>query len=69
MQRLVLDELELVGSRASAGEMRRVMPHVVDGRMRVRELVSHRFPLARYDEALATFNDRSSGAIKIVIAP
>jgi len=69
MQRLVLDELELVGSRASAGEMRRVMPHVVDGRMRVRELVTHRFPLARYDEALATFNDRSSGAIKIVVAP
>jgi L-iditol 2-dehydrogenase len=69
MQRLVLDELELVGSRASAGEMRRVMPHVVDGRMRVRELVTHRFPLARYAEALATFNDRSSGAIKIVVAP
>ena len=69
MQRLVLDELELVGSRASAGEMRRVMPHVVDGRMRVRELVTHRFPLERYDEALATFNDRASGAIKIVVAP
>jgi L-iditol 2-dehydrogenase len=69
MQKLVLDELELVGSRASAGEMRRVMPHVVDGRMRVRELVTHRFPLARYAEALATFNDRSSGAIKIVVAP
>ena len=69
MQKLVLDELELVGSRASAGEMRRVMPHVVDGRMRVRELITHRFPLARYDEALATFNDRSSGAIKIVVTP
>jgi L-iditol 2-dehydrogenase len=49
--------------------MRRVMPHVVDGRMRVRELVTHRFPLARYDEALATFTDRASGAIKIIIAP
>ncbi len=47
MQRLVLDELELVGSRASAGEMRRVMPHVEQGRMRVREMVTHRFPLGR----------------------
>jgi L-iditol 2-dehydrogenase len=69
MQRLVLDELELVGSRASAGEMRRVMPHVEQGRMRVDELITHRFPLTRYEEALATFNDRSSGAIKIIVQP
>jgi L-iditol 2-dehydrogenase len=69
MQRLVLDELELVGSRASAGEMRRVMPHVEQGRMRVREMVTHRFPLADYEQALATFNDRASGAIKILVAP
>jgi L-iditol 2-dehydrogenase len=69
MQKLVLDELELVGSRASAGEMRRVMPHVEQGRMRVREMVTHRFPLADYERALATFNDRASGAIKIIIEP
>jgi len=69
MQRLVLDELELVGSRASAGEMRRVLPHVEQGRMRVREMVTHRFALVDYAEALATFNDRASGAIKILVAP
>jgi L-iditol 2-dehydrogenase len=49
--------------------MRRVMPHVEQGRMRVRELVTHRFALADYGEALTTFNDRSSGAIKILVAP
>ena len=69
MQRLVLDDLELVGSRASAGEMRRVIPHVEQGRMRVREMVTHRFALADYAAALATFNDRSSGAIKIIVNP
>ena len=69
MQRLVLDELELVGVRASAGEMRRVMPLVEQGRIRVREMVTHRFPLASYEEAMATFNDRSSGALKIVVTP
>jgi L-iditol 2-dehydrogenase len=69
MQRLVLDELELVGSRASAGEMRRVIPHVEQGNMRVREMVTHRFALTDYREALATFNDRSSGAIKIIVNP
>jgi L-iditol 2-dehydrogenase len=69
MQRLVLDELELVGSRASAGEMRRVMPHVTQGRMRVGEMITHRYPLAEYERALATFNDRASGAIKIIVNP
>jgi L-iditol 2-dehydrogenase len=69
MQKLVLDELELVGSRASAGEMRRVMPHVAQGRMRVGEMITHRFPLAQYQQAIDTFNDRTSGAIKIIIRP
>jgi L-iditol 2-dehydrogenase len=69
MQRLVLDELELVGCRASAGEMRRVMPLVEQGRMRVHEMVTHRLMLSQYEQALATFNDPKSGAIKIVIEP
>lgn len=69
LQRLVLDELELVGSRASAGEMRRVMPLVEQGRVRVREVMTHRFALADYAEALATFHDPASGAIKIIVAP
>ncbi len=68
-QALVLDELELVGSRASAGEMRRVLPFVANGRMRVGELITHRFPLSEYEAALATFNDRDSGAMKIVVHP
>jgi L-iditol 2-dehydrogenase len=69
MQRLVLDELELVGCRATAGEMRHVMPLVEQGRIRVREVMTHRFALADYGTALATFNDPASGAIKIVIEP
>ncbi len=69
MQRLVLDELELVGSRASAGEMRRVMPLVEQGRMRVCDVMTHHFALADYAAALATFSDPTSGAIKIIVAP
>jgi L-iditol 2-dehydrogenase len=69
MQRIVLDELELVGCRASAGEMRRVMPLVEQGRMRVRDVMTHRFTLAEYEQAIATFNDPASGAIKIIVAP
>ncbi len=69
LQRLVLDEVELVGSRASAGEMRRVLPLVEQGRVRVKELITHRFPLEQYQQAIDTFNDRASGAIKIIVNP
>jgi len=69
MQRIVLDELELVGSRATAGEMRRVIPLVEQGRVRVADIITHRFPLAEYEQALATLNDQASGAIKIIIEP
>jgi L-iditol 2-dehydrogenase len=69
MQRLVLDELELVGCRASAGEMRRVMPLVEQGRMRVNDIITHHFPRSEYPSALATFNDPASGAIKIIVEP
>ena len=69
MRDLVLYELEIAGSRASAGEMRRVMPHVADGRMRLSEVMTHEFRLADYADALTTFRDPSSGAIKIIIKP
>ena len=66
---LVLYELELAGSRASAGEMRRVMPHVSDGRMRLHEVMTHEFALADFAVAMATFRDPESGAIKIIVKP
>lgn len=69
MQRLVLDEIELVGSRATAGEMRHVIPLVEQGRIRVRDVITHHFSLADYGQALSTFNDPASGAIKIIIEP
>ncbi len=69
MRDLVLYELEIVGSRAAAGEMRRVMPFIVDGRIRLSHVMTHQFALADFGQALATFRDRSSGAIKITIKP
>lgn len=69
LQELVLYEKELVGSRASAGEMRHVIPLVEDGRIRVKDLHTHTFPLSRFAEAMATFNERREGALKVIIEP
>lgn len=69
LQPIVLNELEIVGSRASSGEMRRVIPFIANGQMRVSELITHEFPLSEYQTALDTFNDRASGALKIIVHP
>ena len=65
-QDLVLYERELVGARASAGEMHHVIPMVSDGRIRVKDIITHRFALRDFAEGLATFNERRDGAIKVV---
>ena len=57
------------GCRATAGEMADVIPLVVDGRIRVRELHTHTFPLAEFAAALRTFNERVDGALKVIVEP
>lgn len=69
LQELVLYEKELAGVRATAGEMLRVIPFVVDGRIRVLDLHTHTFPLGDFAEALDTFNERRGGALKVIIEP
>lgn len=69
LQRLVLDEMDLVGVRGSAGEMRAVIPLVREGRIRVTPLITHHFPLDEFAEAVTVFNERRDGAVKVVIHP
>lgn len=69
LQDLVLYEKELVGVRATAGGMRRAMPLVSDGRIRVNELHTHTFPLDEFRTAIDTFNERRDGALKVIIEP
>jgi L-iditol 2-dehydrogenase len=68
-RRVVLDEVEIRGVRASAGEMRNIIPLVTSGRIRVGELITHRFPLSAFDEAFTTFRSRRDGALKVILYP
>lgn len=68
-QELVLYEKELVGVRASAGEMRHVLPLVASGRIRAKDLITHRFPLCDFADALTTFTERKDGAMKVIVEP
>jgi L-iditol 2-dehydrogenase len=69
MPRLVLDEIDVVGVRATAGEMPRAIELVARGRIRLRELITHRFALEDFADAYATFTERRDGALKVIVRP
>lgn len=64
---LVLDELELVGTRAVTGEVQSVLDLMADGRVRASELITHRFPLEEFATAFDVMANRTDGAIKVLI--
>jgi L-iditol 2-dehydrogenase len=69
MQRIVLEELDLVGVRANRSTLEEVVPLVLDGRVPVGRLITHRFPLSAAAEAIATFQERRDGALEVLMHP
>jgi L-iditol 2-dehydrogenase len=69
MQRIVLDELDIVGVRAAAGEMPEAIALVAAGRIRLGKLITHRYALSDFAEAYRTFTERRGGALKVIIHP
>jgi L-iditol 2-dehydrogenase len=69
MRRLVLDEVEIVGVRAAAGEMSEVIALAAAGRIRLAELITHSFSLEEFPAAYLTFTERIDGALKVVVTP
>lgn len=69
LQKIVLNELEIVGVRAAAGEMPEAIALVAAGKIRLPELITHRFPLRDFAEAYRTFTERRGGALKVIVYP
>jgi L-iditol 2-dehydrogenase len=69
MPRTVLDEIDVVGVRATAGEMPRAIELAASGRIRLRELITHRFALEDFAQAYETFTERRDGALKVIVSP
>lgn len=69
VQKLVLEEIDLHGVRANRGTCEEVLPLLVNGRIDPRPLITHSFPLAEFREALATFEERRDGALKVAVRP
>jgi L-iditol 2-dehydrogenase len=69
IQRIVLDEIDVVGVRAAAGEMPQAIALVAAGRIRLRELITHRYALEDFADAYRTFTERVDGALKVIVRP
>jgi L-iditol 2-dehydrogenase len=69
VKKLVLEEIDLHGVRANRGTCEEALPLLVNRRIDPRPLITHRFPLSRFPEALETFERRRDGAVKVAIKP
>ena len=69
MPRTVLDEIDVVGVRAAAGEVPRAIELAATGRIRLGALITHRFGLEDFAAAYATFTERRDGALKVIVRP
>lgn len=69
MTKVVLNEIMIRGSRANPNVSEEVIRLFAKGILKGDRIVTHRFPLERYEEALHTFVQRREGAIKVVVEP
>jgi L-iditol 2-dehydrogenase len=67
--KLVLDEILIKGSRANPNVSEAVIRLFGKGILNGEHVVTHRFPLEKYGEAVDTFINRKDGAIKVVVEP
>jgi len=67
--KVVLDEILIKGSRANPNVSEDVIRLFKKGVLKGDQVVTHRFPLEKYEEAFDTFVHRKDGAIKVVVEP
>ncbi|HYB21519.1 MAG TPA: alcohol dehydrogenase catalytic domain-containing protein [Thermodesulfobacteriota bacterium] len=69
MTQVVLNEITIVGGRANPNVSEEVIRLFEKGILNGERIVTHRFPLEKYEEAFQTFVQRKEGAIKVVVEP
>jgi threonine dehydrogenase-like Zn-dependent dehydrogenase len=65
--RLLLQQIELIGSNASAGAWQKAVQLAVTGQVRLSELVTHRYPVERFGEAMALVRSRRQDVAKVIL--
>jgi L-iditol 2-dehydrogenase len=63
------NEIAIFGSRANPNVSGKVLRLMASGQLQVKDLISHRFSLDNFADALDTFVNRKDNAVKVVILP
>ena len=66
---IVHNEIAIFGSRANPNVSRKIIQMMAAGQIKVKDLVTHTFPLEEFAAGLDTFVNRRDGVIKVVIEP
>jgi L-iditol 2-dehydrogenase len=67
---IVRGHLDILGSVANPKRVSgRALAILANGKIDVRSLTTHRFPLSRFSDAWATFLERRDGAIRVMLRP
>jgi 2-desacetyl-2-hydroxyethyl bacteriochlorophyllide A dehydrogenase len=64
---LLHGEIHLIGSNASAGAWPEAVSLLADGSLPLEDLITHRLPAERFEEAFGIVRSRESGAIKVLL--
>jgi len=66
---IVHNEIAIYGSRANPNVAWKIIESISSGQLKVKDLITHTFPLSDFTDALNTFTTRKDGALKVVIEP
>ena len=66
---LCRNEIAIFGSKANPNVSDKVLSLIASGRLVIKDLITHVFPLEEFGKALDTFVNRRDGAMKVVIEP
>lgn len=64
-----IEEVSIVGSRANPNVADNVLNLMSSGNIKVKDLVTHTFPLTEFEQAYKTYTQRLDGAMKVVVLP
>jgi L-iditol 2-dehydrogenase len=67
--RIVLDELEVIGSRGAPNALAESITLLASGRVNVKPLVTHKLPLSEVQRGMEIFTKRLENAIRIALIP
>jgi L-iditol 2-dehydrogenase len=66
---IVHNEIAIFGARANPNVSHKMIPLIAAGQLKVKDLVTHTFPLEQFSDALDLFVNRRDGVIKVVVEP